>query len=203
MIHWLRFFLRAGFAAFALWRTRHIALFFYYFTAHLGDTVAEEIAFQFFGVESIPYFWTYAIGSCLICLFALWIAVDSVPSPRRMRKMAIPLILAVPIAHKFQLECGSVNRGTWLLLAVGAILFFCGMVTSAAAVYSHQNHTALLSLGLLWLAQAMYFFGYLIHAPEWTATGYWLPALLACAGFLGVALTVPRPALPASRSGLH
>jgi len=57
----------------------------------------EGAAFQFFGVESIPYFWTYGIGSALICLFALWIAVDSVPSPRRSRKIAIPAVLATPL----------------------------------------------------------------------------------------------------------
>src|SRR5205807_2108111 len=98
--------------------------------------------------------------------------------------------LAVIVARMVAIGCGGSPDA--LLLAVGACMFFCGQVTSAAASYAYRNHTPLLILGLLWLAQAMYFFGYLIHAPEWVATGYWLPALLACLGFLGVGLTVPR-----------
>ena len=192
MIHWLRFSARLLTALYALWRSRHVPspLLFFYFTIHLGDTIAEEVVFQTFGNNS-AYFWTYGIGSALICLMALWIVFDEVPPPHTLRKMAIPAILAVTVARMTALEClGSLDSAKWLLLMIGAILFFCGQVLTAAAVYAHRNHTALLILGILWLVQAVYLFGYLIQAPEWVSTGYWLPALLVCLGFLAVGRTL-------------
>jgi len=177
-----------------MWRARFTPLFFFYFISHLAGTVTQETAFWFFGDESVAYRWTYSIGSGLICLFALWISWDNVPGPQRSRKIAIPAVLAVTVARMVALGMPSgLKSGTWLLLVVGAILFFCGQVASAAAAYTPRNHTALLILGLLWLSQAMYFFGYLLHAPEWMATGYWLPALLACLGFLSVGWFLKPP----------
>lgn len=79
---------------------------------------------------------------------------------------------------------GNLDWSQRVLLAAGAILFFCGQILSTAAAYARMNHTALFILGTLWLVQATYFFGYLLHAPEWESTGYWAPALLCSVGFV-------------------
>ena len=194
MIHWLRFSARLLTAIYALWRSRHIPspLLFFYFTVHLGDTIAEESVFQTLGNNS-AYFWTYSVGSVLICLMALWIVFDEVPSPGALRKIAIPAVIAITVARMTALECvGSMDSGKWIILAVGSILFFCGQVLTAAAVYAHRNHTALLILGTLWLVQAVYLFGYLIQAPEWVSTGYWAPALIIAVGFVFIGRFLPQ-----------
>lgn len=192
MIHWIRFAVRTGSLAYALWRARAFPLFFLYFTASLGDSICEEITFQFWGDSSAIYFWTYAAGTALILFFALWIAWDAIPAPYRLRKCAIPAVLAVSVGRMVVLGCGKLDSSGWILLATGAILFFCGQILSTAAAYARQNHTALFILGTLWLIQATYFFGYLLHAPEWEATGYWAPALITSAGFVAAALKL-RP----------
>ena len=197
MIHWLRFAALVLTAGYGCWRSWRVVtpLFFFYFLVHLGGTITQESAFWVFGDTSPAYFWTYAIGSGLLCFFVLWLTVDEVPPPHALRKMAIPAVLAVTVARMTALECvGSLDASKWLLLIIGAILFFCGQVLTAAAVYAHRNHTALLILGILWLVQAVYLFGYLIQAPEWVSTGYWLPALLVCLGFLAVGRTLKPPA---------
>ena len=194
MIHWFRFALQVLPLGYALWRSRAVPLFFLYFVACLGDVLCGEIVFWSFGDSSPVYFWTYAVGTFLICLFALWLTVDSIPSPNRLRKAAIPAILAVTVARMTAIECvGGLNPAKWIILATGAFLFACGMILTTAAVYALRNHTALLILGILWLVQAVYFFGYLIQAPEWTATGYWAPALITALGFLAVGRCLPQP----------
>lgn len=193
MIHWLRFAVQVGAASYALWRSRAFPLFFFYFCAWLGDTLCGEIVYFTFGDRSQAYFYTYLTGTCFILLFALWLAWDSIPSPYRLRKCALPCVVAVILARITALECPSgLNSRKALVLAAGAILFFCGQVLSTAATYARSNHTAMLILGILWLAQGWYFFAYLIQSPEWKSTGYWFPALLCSAGFVLVGRTL-RP----------
>ena len=194
MIHWVRFFARLSTAAYALKRSWVHPLFFLYFCAQIGDTVAEESMFWAFGDDSPVYFCTYTVGTALICLFVLWLTWDSIPSPHRLRKAAIPAVLGVTVARMTALEhIGGINSSDWLILAVGAFLFACGTILTTAAVYAPRNHTALLILGILWLVQAVYFFGYLIQAPEWIETGYWAPALITALGFLAVGRMLPQP----------
>ena len=194
MIHWVRFALQVGSLSFALWRSRAFPLFFLYFVAALGDSLCGEIAYFAFGDSSLVYFWTYASGTALICLFALWLTLSNVPAPHRLRKIAIPAVLGLIVARMTALECvGGLNYQKWLILAVGGFLFACGMILTTAAVYAQRNHTALLIMGILWLVQSVYFFGYLIQAPEWEATGYWAPALITALGFLGIGRALPQP----------
>ena len=194
MIHWFRFALQVLPLGYAIWRSRANPLFFLYFIACLGDTLCGEIVFWAFGDESTVYFCTYTVGTALICLFVLWLTADNIPSPSRLRKAAIPAVLSVTVARMTALEhIGGLNSSDWLILAVGAFLFACGMILTTAAVYAPRNHTALLILGILWLVQAVYFFGYLIQAPEWVSTGYWAPALITALGFLAVGRCLPQP----------
>lgn len=194
MIHWFRFALQVVPLGYVLWRSRAVPLFFLYFVACLGDALCGEIVFWAFGDSSPVYFCTYTAGTALICLFALWLTWDSVPSPHRLRKASIPAILGVTVARMTALEhIGGLNSSDWLILAAGAFLFACGMILTTAAVYALRNHTALLILGILWLVHAVYFFGYLIQAPEWVSTGYWAPALITALGFVGIARVLPQP----------
>lgn len=195
MIHWLRFAVVALSTGFALWKARYTPLYFLYFVAHLAGTITTEITYQAFGDESAPYLWVYGSSSALLCLMALWITWDGIPEPERLHKCAIPAVLALTVGRMVAFEYrGTISSGAWLLLTVGAILFFCGQVQSAAAVYSYRDHTIMLILGVSWLMQSMYFFGWLIEAPEFQATGYWAPALLCSTAFLLIGWKIPQTA---------
>jgi len=189
----MRFAVRLITTVYALRQTRYTPLFCLYFMVYFGDTVAEEIVWQTFG-DGIAYLWAYGIGSTLLCLFALWITMDNVRGARRLRKCAVPGVLAVVAWRVVELESHTgLDSGKRLILTVGAFLLFCGIVTTAAATYAKSNHISLYFFGILWLAQAAYFFAYLIQGPEMKATGYWAPAFICAALFLAIGWTIPDP----------
>lgn len=194
MIHWFRFALQVIPLGYVLWRSRAVPLFFLYFVACLGDVLCGEIVFWAFGDSSPVYFWTYAAGTCLICLFALWLTWDSVPSPHRLRKFGIPTVVAVAVCRNVFLEVHHpISSSSMLLLIIAGFLFTCGQITCATALYAPRNHNAVLAMGCLWLFQAVYFWGYLLQSPEWESTGYWLPALITGVMFVLVGCLLPQP----------
>lgn len=194
MIHWLRFAVRLLTVLYALWRSRAFPLFFLYFVAQLGDSLCEEIVYAFYGDLGPIYLYVYTAGTSLILLFALWITWDSIPSPYRLRKCAIPAVISMAVSRMAYLEVHrKIEASDLILFTAAATIFFCGQILTTAAAYALRNHTALFALGCLWLCQGVYFWGYLIHAPEWVLTGYWLPALLCSIGFIVTARLIRQP----------
>ena len=177
----------------ACWRSRGQPLFFIYFAVQLLCLVGGGAIYFFFENSSPQYRYAYASCVVLISLASLFLTVDSLHWGFRLRKMAIPAMLTGAWTRLLYPECPKpMNFALCLILAEAAILLTCGMTLNAASIYVKTEKTATFWMGTLWIVQSLYFYGYLVN-DGWVPSGEWAPALIACAGFIGVALTLRQP----------
>lgn len=68
---------------------------------------------------------------------------------------------------------------------LGGLMAFIGM---GMLLVSYTRPITFTSLGALYMALAVFYFGYVRHYPEWDNTASWLPTLMGIAAFGWIAL---------------
>lgn len=162
-------------------------LFLFFCSQLFYELVTEPFYLWLHDYYQIPYL----IGTALILIFGLWIVWDNLPQ-KTLKLLAIPGVISLTVARITYLgSTQPLDSTDWKILAQGACLLFLGQSLTASATYAMRNHTALLILGITWLAQAAFLDGYLLH-DSWLSLG-WVPAVIVGTGFFLVGATLPHP----------
>jgi hypothetical protein len=156
-----------------------------YFLAFIANMLALDLALWFFGWGPV-YAWVYSLTSVPIFLAIAWICRESLRTRKlRVRAAILGFILALTIGHLAYVGIvRPVDAYDWITLTEGTLLFWAGTMMGASAAYAERPDVALV-LSFLWLAQALFSFGYVLHFdwPSWRALNYWLPETICIVGF--------------------
>lgn len=163
-----------------------------YLWAMVVATLAEEFFLMRFSSSSDWYFWMYVAVTIPILVTALLISMRMFQALRkrprdgrgdeRWKWVTAPLAAAL-----IGLLSSPLDSRIKILMAIqGAVLAYAGIQTCAVSLLRHA--TPYLTLGTLWLAQAILFFlygaGINFRPHVWESLGDWLPAGLVVTAML-------------------
>jgi hypothetical protein len=155
-----------------------------YFLAFNVNALAGLLVLTFCGWGS-AYAWVYSLTSLPIFAAIGWITWASLGSrEHRLRAAATSFILSVTIGHLVFVEIARPTAYDWITLIEGVLLVWAGTLLGFAAIYSERKDVAL-CLSILWLAQALFSLGYVLHLnwPEWLAANWYVPQAIPAVGF--------------------
>lgn len=75
------------------------------------------------------------------------------------------------------------SRLGWISLVEGVVLLWAGMLASFLAPYTAEWRIAL-TLGLFWMSQALYDFGWVLHGHYWDRVNWIVPPATGILAFL-------------------
>jgi hypothetical protein len=157
-----------------------------YFTAFSINNLSLLVVLWVYGWGPV-YAWVYSLTSIPIFLSMMGICSECLRSRKyRARAVTIGFILAVTIGHLT--HAGIVRPVTaydWISLTEGTLLLWAGTMIGVSAAYAERSDLALI-LSILWLAQALFSFGYVLHLnwPMWMELNWWLPETICMTGFI-------------------
>jgi hypothetical protein len=178
--------LLAASIGFALWRSD--GRLRWYFLAQAVYTVVGSLTYWAFGDTSTAYLAAYSVLTGLILLSVVSLAWDA----RYWRGMAIAATLAVAVAHLASFGLLSPIRPFEAVgLLEGAILFWAALVLGGTAAY-RPNCGINATLSLLWFAQALFRWGFVLNLDEtWLWMNWKVPAMLCVVAFTAIGLMRP------------
>jgi hypothetical protein len=155
-----------------------------YFLAFSVNALAGMLVLAFYGWGS-AYAWVYSLTSLPIFAAIGWITWASLGSrEHRLRAVAIGFILALTVGHLTYAEIARPTAYDWITLIEGVLLVWAGTLLGFAAIYSERKDIAVI-LAVLWLCQALFSFGYVLHWgwPNWMEANFYVPQAICIAGF--------------------
>ena len=161
---------------------------FLYFCAQAVYTVSLEVIRVFYTTDSDFYAWAFGLLTGLTFLTIPWLIWESLRLWNfRLRKLGIMAVAAIGTARIAYLGAGGHLRlAGWIVLLDAATLLWAGFLLGAtAAYYEREELLTGLILGVLWIIQSGFKFGWLIgwHTLEWQHMNQWIPATLCIAAF--------------------
>lgn len=175
------------------WRVRHShSLFCYFFAQAVYVPVVWGVA-HFSGDTSLEYLVAYSVMTGLILACVAWIALESVLSAR---SAAFAGVLAITVTRMAFVSLPGAHAYDWVHLVEAGVLLWAALCVGGRAPYL-ENGAVSLVLGLLWLAQAFFRIGFILHIESWLAYNWRVPPALCIAAFGLVALLAPRRHSPA------
>jgi hypothetical protein len=185
-------------------------LFNLWLLAHALSSPVNIAVYLIFGADSPLYFWTYTVATSLILAVACRITWKALQSRHyRARGMACGAILGlVGVGATYQgiaLLGRSVTPYDLLAIWQGGVLWWAGSILGYIAAFSPrmERREVALILGLLWLGQGVFNFGYALHIDwaVWQFMDQWVQPLMlvvAC-GMIGWRLKPKRLLAATSR----
>lgn len=156
-----------------------------YFAAFSVNLAALIVTFWLYGWGP-AYAWVYSLSSVPIFLTIAAICWESLSTREyRFRAIALGFILAIVIGRlTYAGLARTASAYDGIMLIEGVLLVWAGTVLGFAASYSRRADIAL-TLAILWLVQALFSFGFVLHWdwPSWTAANWYLPEVICLAGF--------------------
>jgi hypothetical protein len=156
-----------------------------YLLAFIVNNLADTVAVYFFGWGPV-YAWVYSLTSVPIFLAIAWVCHESLHARKlRVRAVTLGFLLALTIGHLAYVGIvRPVDAYDWITLTEGTLLFWAGTMIGASAAYAERSDVAL-CLAFLWLAQALFSFGYVLHFDWlwWQKANLWLPETICIVGF--------------------
>jgi hypothetical protein len=165
-----------------------------YFLAFSVNALAGMLVLIFCGWGS-AYAWVYSLTSLPIFAAIAWITWASLGSrEHRLRAVATSFILSVTIGHLVFVEIARPTAYDWITLIEGVLLVWAGTLLGFAATYSERKDIAVI-LAVLWLCQALFSFGYVLHFdwPEWLAMNFWMPQSICLLAFSFILWQIKKP----------
>jgi len=178
-------------ACFAGWRSRHNARLFCYCISFASANVVGRIIAQLSGDTSLEYLTAYAVMTGLILTCVVWIASEGLS----YRSAGFASVLALTVARMAYVSLGHPAKGyEWVQLTEAGILLWAALCVGGRAPYV-RNGAVSLVLALLWLAQAFFRLGFILHLESWLPYNWRVPPILGIVAFLivgGLAHEVPK-----------
>jgi len=175
---------------FAGWRTRHQASLFAYFCVQAAYVPVIWGVERFSGDTSLEYLTAYAVMTGLILTCVVWIASEGLS----YRSAGFASVLALTVARMAYVSLGHPAKGyEWVQLTEAGILLWAALCVGGRAPYV-RNGAVSLVLALLWLAQAFFRLGFILHLESWLPYNWRVPPILGIVAFLivgGLAHEVP------------
>jgi hypothetical protein len=152
-------------------------------------SVLAEIPFLWvfaweFGVWSVTYAVVYVLFTAIVLACICRIAIDCLRRRHyRLRAAAIAFLLAGLAARGAYLGMPRPITGyQWIALLQGMVLFWAGILVTALFRYV-KRWDLVFPLGLFWLVQAFWNFGWTFHGHAWDKINFWVPPALGCVIF--------------------
>jgi hypothetical protein len=152
-----------------------------YLWAVLVQVPAILVVHLWYGDESPIYACTYVFFTFLILYTVCRIALDCLRDRQYpVRAIAITFLLALISARiaSFELQ----GRYAWISLSEGFLLLWAGLLTAFTGAY-RPRRDLYFALGLFWLFQSAYSFGWSIKWQEWAELNWLVPPLMAIGFF--------------------
>lgn len=155
-----------------------------YLLAQLAGLIGIEASWRFIGPGRI-YGAVYVALTALVFATIGWIVWECLRTARyRARCVAVGMLLAAAFARLAFLGLGrQAEWFDWIAIVEGALLIWSGVLAGMSAPYTRLPDV-MAGLSVLWLAQALIAFGYVLHWPLWVSVDVYARAVVAIAGFL-------------------
>jgi hypothetical protein len=155
-------------------------------------------AYYVFGEWSVGYAVIYCIFTVIILLSVVGIVTDCVSAWRHPARLAgSAFLLAMVLTRKaFTGVSGHLDGYEAITLAEGFFLSWAGTLATFTAPYT-KRPDLVFPLGMFWMIQAAYDFGWTLHGHLWDAVNWVIPPAMGviCFTFLAWRLyVVPRRA---------
>jgi multidrug transporter EmrE-like cation transporter len=169
---------------FAGCQARHIpSLLCYFFAQALYTAIGYEV-YRSYGAGSVAYAVVYSAGTAVIlltCLNLVWEALRG--RGYVLRAVVVAGILSLTLGKMAFLGLGHPAKYyDWIGLTEGTLLLWCGLLIGG--VSPHTRYAGInLALSLLWIAQALFRWGFYLHFPDWLMLNWKVPPALCIVGF--------------------
>lgn len=164
-----------------------------YFAANLAYTAGTQPFLYWAGETSFAYALAYYIAATIHFAAALNVAREEL---KRRWHLALGILITVAVvgtAHSGLLA--PIHTYQWFALAEGGALVLAGTALGYSAAHS-QHIGIMLTLSFLWLALAVFRFGFALSEPSaiWLALNEVLPTVFVCGalGWIGIRLMEGR-----------
>jgi hypothetical protein len=127
---------------------------------------------------------TYCVFTAVILATAGNIVWEALSARRhRLRVFACAFLLSLTFAHlAFVGLARPMRTNDWIVLSEGFLLLLMGILLAYAAAHLERWDIALL-LGLLWIFQGAYDFGWVLDWPRWMPINWIAPAWMEIIAF--------------------
>jgi hypothetical protein len=169
----------------AIWRTSRSDLRLY-FAVNLASSTAYELALLRWPASSQIYFWVFAMSVVLIFLAPIPLVWESIYYVSERRIVLLLAFFLAALLFRIASKVHLMGRNEWLSYLNASGDLFLGTAAGIGAAYSKTRKLAL-GLGLFWLAQSCYEFGFSLNwfrSAEWMQLNQWMPTALVAVGCL-------------------
>lgn len=164
-----------------------------YLFACLYADLAVFLAHWIWGDASVVYAAIYSIFTAAILLAAVALVGETIYRQRNVWRIAgIAIVFAVSLGHLAYSGIQTMHYYDWIGLTEATTLFWCGLVAGFTAPYVRMWDIQL-TLGLFWMAQALWRWGFYMHLPAWLPLNWKVPGYLGIAAFSVIAWRLRRP----------
>ena len=130
------------------------------------------------------YGFVYCFFTAFILVTVFGVAWEAVS--RRMGRfeaMGLAFLLTEVVAGRALVGIGKpMSWYLWVVWGEGAFLFWSGIVLSGASLYCRKR-VALMMLGVYWICQAVFDFGFCLKWPQWAVVNIWVPPVMGALAF--------------------